>query len=50
MSWVACGVLRLKRGGVLAADPIEGPAGRAARVVIQDLGGRPAPRRSWPQK
>ncbi len=35
---VARGVLRLKRGRVLAADPVEGPAGRAARVVIQDRG------------
>ncbi len=35
---VARGVLRLKRGRVLAADAVEGPAGRAARVVIQDRG------------
>ena len=31
-------VLRLRRGRVLAADPVQGPAGRSVRVVIQDRG------------
>lgn len=35
---LARGVLRLKRGRVMAVDPHQGPAGSAASVTIQDRG------------